>query len=95
MYLHVYIYIYAQIHVYIYIYREREMYTHVYICTCVYIYICIYVGWHDFVSNATCLIRASSVLCVFRRVKDHHNSLQVCFQLWHHPTFVYDFRPCL
>ena len=25
-------------------------------------------------SNRTCLIQASFVLCVFRRAKDHHNS---------------------
>ena len=32
-------------------------------------------GWH-YLSNATCRMKASFVLCVFRRVKDRHNLLR-------------------
>ena len=32
-------------------------------------------GWH-YLSNATCLIQESFLLCVLRRVKDHHMMLQ-------------------
>ena len=34
------------------------------------------IGWH-YLSNATCLIQASFVLCVFRRVKARHNCCYV------------------
>ena len=34
----------------------------------------VYFGWH-YLSNATCQIQASFVVCVFRRVNDHHNLL--------------------
>ena len=50
-----------------------SVYIFIRICVCVYIYIYTY-GWH-YPSHATCLIQASFVLCVFRRVKDHRKLL--------------------
>ena len=49
----------------------------------VIIIIIIIIGWH-YLSNATCLMPASFVLCVLGRVKAHNNS-NMCWPLLKKP----------